>query len=114
MGTAAELKRSGSGELVTLTAGPNGLPAEKLKSLQFVEDVISAEGEVRMVVRDAEAALPKPLEFLRQDGISVVRIAMTKLPLDDVFLKYAGTKFEAGGRVGEAGRCGGCSAGGEE
>ena len=101
LGTAAELKCSVGGELITLTAGPNGLPAEKLKSLQFVEDVISAEGEVRVVVRDAEAALPKLLEFLRQDGVSVARVAMTKPTLDDVFLKYAGTKFEAGGRVAE-------------
>jgi ABC-2 type transport system ATP-binding protein len=101
LGTAAELKRSVGGELITLTAGPNGLPSEKLRSLEFVEDVISAEGEVRVVVRDAEAALPKLLEFLRQDGISVARVSMTKPTLDDVFLKYAGTKFEAGGRVSE-------------
>jgi ABC-2 type transport system ATP-binding protein len=101
LGTAAELKRSVGGELITLTAGPNGLPSEKLRSLEFVEDVISAEGEMRVVVRDAEAALPKLLEFLRQDGISVARVSMTKPTLDDVFLKYAGTKFEAGGRVSE-------------
>jgi ABC-2 type transport system ATP-binding protein len=101
LGTAAELKRSVGGELITLTAGPNGLPSEKLRSLEFVQDVISAEGEVRVVVRDAEAALPKLLEFLRQDGISVARVSMTKPTLDDVFLKYAGTKFEAGGRVSE-------------
>ena len=67
-----------------------------------MQDVIAAEGEVRVVVvRDAEAALPKLLEFLRQDGISVARVSMTKPTLDDVFLKYAGTKFEAGGRVSE-------------
>ena len=101
LGTAAELKRSVGGELITLTAGPNGLPSEKLRGLEFVQDVIAAEGEVRVVVRDAEAALPKLLEFLRQDGISVARVSMTKPTLDDVFLKYAGTKFEAGGRVSE-------------
>jgi len=101
LGTAAELKRSVGGELITLTAGPNGLPSEKLRTLEFVQDVIAAEGEVRVVVRDAEAALPKLLEFLRQDGISVARVSMTKPTLDDVFLKYAGTKFEAGGRVSE-------------
>jgi len=101
LGTAAELKRSVGGELITLAAGPNGLPSEKLRTLEFVQDVIAAEGEVRVVVRDAEAALPKLLEFLRQDGISVARVSMTKPTLDDVFLKYAGTKFEAGGRVSE-------------
>lgn len=101
LGTATELKRSVGGELITLTARPNGLPAEKLRGLEFVEDVISVEGEVRVVVRDAESALPKLLEFLRKDGISVSRVAMTKPTLDDVFLKYAGTKFEAGGRVTE-------------
>jgi len=45
--------------------------------------------------------LPKLLEFLGQAGIFVVRMAMTKPTLDGVFLKYVGTRFEAGARVSE-------------
>lgn len=101
LGTAAELKRSVGGEIVTLSLTANTFALESLKSLEFVEDVIVAEEEVRVVVQDAEAALPQLLDHLRQDGISVARVAMTKPTLDDVFLKYAGTKFEAGGRVSE-------------
>lgn len=101
LGTAAELKRSVGGEIITLSLAANTFALESLKSLEFVEDVIVAEEEVRVVVQDAEAALPQLLDHLRQDGISVARVAMTKPTLDDVFLKYAGTKFEAGGRVSE-------------
>lgn len=101
LGTAAELKRSVGGEIVTLSLTANTFALESLKSLEFVEDVIATEEEVRVVVQDAEAALPQLLDHLRQDGISVARVAMTKPTLDDVFLKYAGTKFEAGGRVSE-------------
>ncbi|MEM4500809.1 MAG: ATP-binding cassette domain-containing protein [Thermofilaceae archaeon] len=101
LGTAAELKRSVGGEIITLSLTANTFALESLKSLEFVEDVIVAEEEVRVVVQDAEAALPQLLDHLRQDGISVARVAMTKPTLDDVFLKYAGTKFEAGGRVSE-------------
>ena len=73
----AELKRSVGGELITLTAGPNGLPAEK-------EDVISAEGEVRVVVRDAEAALlaMRELELrrLRHDRLELYTRAVQRRP----------------------------------
>lgn len=101
VGTAAELKRSVGGEIITLSIAGNPFVPERLRSLESVEDVILAEEEVRVVVKDAEAALPRVLEGLRQDGVSVVRAAITKPTLDDVFLKYAGTRFEAGGRVGE-------------
>ncbi|MCS7240129.1 MAG: ATP-binding cassette domain-containing protein [Candidatus Bipolaricaulota bacterium] len=101
VGTAMELKRSVGGEVITLSLKSNAFAPERLRSLSFVQDVIVAEEEVRVVVQDAETSLPSLLEFLRQDGVSVTRVAMTKPTLDDVFLKYAGTRFEAGGRVSE-------------
>ncbi|MEM3485422.1 MAG: ATP-binding cassette domain-containing protein, partial [Candidatus Methanomethyliaceae archaeon] len=76
LGTAAELKRSVGGEIITLSLAANTFALESLKSLEFVEDVIVAEEEVRVVVQDAEAALPQLLDHLRQDGISVARVAM--------------------------------------
>lgn len=101
VGTAAALKRSVGGEIITLTISGNSSVPERLKRLEFVEDVIAVEDEIRVVVEDAEAALPQVLESLRRDGVSVTRAAITKPTLDDVFLKYAGTRFEAGGRVSE-------------
>lgn len=101
LGRAPELKHSVGGEVITLSLATNAFVPERLKSLEFVEDVIAAEEEVRVVVGDAEAALPRLLDHLRQDGISVAKVSITKPTLDDVFLKYAGTKFEAGGRVSE-------------
>lgn len=101
LGTALELKRSVGGEVITLTPASNAFVAEGLRGLEFVEDVIVADEEVRVVVKDAEAALPRLLDHLRQDGISVAKVSITKPTLDDVFLKYAGTRFEAGGRVSE-------------
>ncbi len=101
VGTGAELKRSVGGEIITLTVSGNSLLPQRLRDLEFVEDVIAAGEEIRVVVEDAEAALPLVLESLRRDGVSVARAAITKPTLDDVFLKYAGTRFEAGGRVSE-------------
>ena len=101
LGRASELKHSVGGEVITLSLATNAFVPARLKSLEFVEDVIAAEGEVRVVVRDAEAALPRLLDHLRQDGVSVAKVSITKPTLDDVFLKYAGTKFEAGGRVSD-------------
>ncbi len=101
LGTGLELKRSVGGEVIALALASDAFVPERLKKLEFVEDVIAAEEEVRVVVQDAEAALPRLLDLLRQDGISVAKVSITKPTLDDVFLKYAGTRFEAGGRVSD-------------
>ncbi|MFN3346932.1 MAG: ABC transporter ATP-binding protein, partial [Candidatus Bipolaricaulaceae bacterium] len=58
LGTASDLKRSVGGEVITLSLASNASVPDRLGSLEFVEDVIVAE-EVRVVVRDAEACLPK-------------------------------------------------------
>jgi len=101
VGTGADLKRSVGGEVITLSVVGDSFDPARLRALEFVADVIATEEEVRVVVEDAEAALPKVLESLRRDGVSVARASITKPTLDDVFLKYAGTRFEAGGRVSE-------------
>lgn len=101
VGTGADLKRSVGGEVITLSVVGDSFDPARLRALEFVADVIATEEEVRVVVDDAEAALPKVLESLRRDGVSVARASITKPTLDDVFLKYAGTRFEAGGRVSE-------------
>ncbi|MCR4391721.1 MAG: ATP-binding cassette domain-containing protein [Candidatus Acetothermia bacterium] len=103
-GTPEELKRSVGGEVITLSLGSNDFRpecVERLRALELVEDVIAEDFEVRVVVKDYEAALPRIMEALREERLSVARVSMTKPTLDDVFLKYAGTRFEAGGRISE-------------
>jgi ABC-2 type transport system ATP-binding protein len=41
------------------------------------------------------------MDFLRSQNVSAGRISIAKPTLDDVFLKYAGTRLEASGRLAE-------------
>jgi ABC-2 type transport system ATP-binding protein len=103
LGTAEELKRSVGGELILLNADDTIVEAcsNKVRGLSPVGDVMADNSELRVVVKDAETALPEIMEVLREECVTVKRISITKPTLDDVFLKYAGTRLEAGGRISE-------------
>jgi ABC-2 type transport system ATP-binding protein len=103
-GTADELKRSLQGEVISFSLEGNSIKEEslqKLRKLSSTRDVIVNKSELNVLVEDAETALPEVMELLRVEGISAEKISITKPTLDDVFLKYAGTRFETSGRISE-------------
>jgi ABC-2 type transport system ATP-binding protein len=103
LGTAEELKRSVGGEVILLSAEENidDNCVDKVRSLSLVDDVIGDSIELSVVVKDAETVLPQIMEVLREKCVTVKKISVTKPTLDDVFLKYAGTRLEAGGRISD-------------
>jgi ABC-2 type transport system ATP-binding protein len=103
-GTAEELKRSLGGEVILFTLQNTDVAEEslrKLRSAETVKDVIVNNSELSILVEDAETSLPCIMELLRSEGIKTERISITKPTLDDVFLKYAGTRLETSGRISE-------------
>jgi len=103
-GTADELKRSLQGEVISFSFQGNSIKEEsiqKLRKLSSTRDVIVDKSELNVLVEDAETALPMVMETLRVEGISAEKISITKPTLDDVFLKYAGTRLETSGRISE-------------
>jgi ABC-2 type transport system ATP-binding protein len=104
LGTTEELKHSIGGEVILFSLGGNGISEElvqKIKGLSFVKDAIVDNSELSVLVEDAEIALPHVMDVLRSTGVSAGKISMTKPTLDDVFLKYAGSRLEASGRITE-------------
>jgi ABC-2 type transport system ATP-binding protein len=102
-GTSEELKRSVGGEVILLNANEkvNEDCLDKVRGLSLVNDVIANDSELSVLVKDAETVLPNVMEVLRVGCINVKKISITKPTLDDVFLKYAGTRLESGGRISE-------------
>jgi ABC-type multidrug transport system, ATPase component len=94
-GTASELKHSIRRDVIQFNLGNHGVDEiivlKKIRSLDFVSDVAIHNSELKVVVEDAETALPDIMEILRTEGITVAKISTTRPTLDDVFLKYAGT-----------------------
>jgi len=104
IGTAAEIKRSLGGEIMLFTLEGSTLKPElpqKIKKLSFVKDVIVDNSNLSVLVDNAEMALPYVMDILRNEGLSAGKVSITKPTLDDVFLKYAGTKLEEMGRISE-------------
>jgi ABC-2 type transport system ATP-binding protein len=93
-GTASELKHSIRRDVIQFNLDNHGVDEivlKKIRNMDFVSDVAIHNSELKVVVEDAETALPDIMEILRTDGITVAKISTTRPTLDDVFLKYAGT-----------------------
>jgi ABC-2 type transport system ATP-binding protein len=104
LGTAEELKHSLGGEVLLFSLDGNGVSEEfvqKVKKLSFVKEVIVSNSELSVLVEDAEIALPYVMDVLKSANVSTSKISITKPTLDDVFLKYAGSRLEASGRITE-------------
>ncbi|MGB9853497.1 MAG: ATP-binding cassette domain-containing protein [Candidatus Bathyarchaeales archaeon] len=103
-GTSEELKHSLGGEVISLNLG-NAAPKPELrkeiKRLGFVKDVFIENSNVNVLVENAEIALPHVMELIKNEGVTVDKVSITKPTLDDVFLKYAGTRLEEKGRISD-------------
>ena len=98
VGSPVELKESVGRETLTITL---------LKSQKSVgqtipslpEDmgvVISKDSEkLNILTRNGERSIPRILELFKDAGLSVESVSLSKITLDDVFMKYAKTRFEA-------------------
>ncbi|MEM0217119.1 MAG: ATP-binding cassette domain-containing protein [Candidatus Bathyarchaeia archaeon] len=104
-GTPESLKHSVGGEIISIEVENQALNPkvlEMIRGLDTVNDVISGENEISIMVQDAEHSLPEIIETLRISKILVKKTSIIKPTLDDVFLKYAGTRLEAAsGRISE-------------
>jgi ABC-2 type transport system ATP-binding protein len=104
MGTAEALKHCVGGEIIRLSMEGNSVSEdflEKVRKLNVANEVVVNDLEVDIGVGDAETALPQVMEVLRTGHVSVKKISLTKPSLDDVFVKYAGTRLESIGTIRE-------------
>ncbi|MEM3833336.1 MAG: ATP-binding cassette domain-containing protein [Thermoprotei archaeon] len=103
-GTSEELKHSLGGEIVAFTLEKTVLKPELVqdfRKLGFVKDVFVEDGSLSVFVDDAESTLPSLMNIFKGEGISVGKVSITKPTLDDVFLKYVGTRLEEKGRISD-------------
>jgi ABC-2 type transport system ATP-binding protein len=103
-GTAEELKRSIGGQVILFNLQKIDVTEEslrKLRNVETVKEVILTNSELSILVEDAETSLPQIMDLLRSEDIQTEKISITKPTLDDVFLKYAGTRLETSGRISE-------------
>jgi ABC-2 type transport system ATP-binding protein len=104
MGTAEELKHSLGGEIISFMLEGSNFKSElpnKIRKLGFVKDIFINNSNLNVLVDNAEVALPHIIDVLKNEGSSASKVSITKPTLDDVFLKYAGTRLEEKGRISD-------------
>jgi ABC-2 type transport system ATP-binding protein len=91
------------GDVLTITGKTPGLSA-KLKELGYLVMSDSSGGHCDLVVTSGETLIPHLLETLKASGMEVEAVSLKKPTLDDVFLKYTGSRINEGENWVEARR----------
>jgi ABC-2 type transport system ATP-binding protein len=95
IGSPTQLKASVGGDVLTLVSKMPGF-AKKVKKLGYSAITESPNGQIDLLVSSGESLIPHLIESLTATGIKVEAVSLKKPTLDDVFLKYTGTRIEAG------------------
>ena len=95
IGSPLELKESVGKETITII-----LQSSSEKTMPPLSDdlgmISSNDGNtIKILTRNGEHAIPRILESFKNAGLNVDSVSLNKITLDDVFIKYAKTKFEA-------------------
>jgi ABC-2 type transport system ATP-binding protein len=100
-GTPEDLKRSVGGETIRFSLERNvpDVIAKKIKNMKIVVDVVPGNHELGVFADDAGIALPRIMDILKKNNVYIKEVSIKKPNLDDVFLKYAGTRIESVERV---------------
>nr|MDO8087583.1 ATP-binding cassette domain-containing protein [Candidatus Sigynarchaeum springense] len=92
------LKASVGAETITVALAcpePGDGVVGSLKGLDGVGDIVVNEGTINIHVKAADRAIPGVIDVLRSNGVVINKISTSMPSLDDVFLKYAGTRLES-------------------
>ncbi len=101
-GSPTELKAHLGGDVITLSFKDNGTSPEfqatrvqeVLRDQAFVRSTtVNAEKNLTVVVENGSEAIPLVMRLLDHEGLVVASLSLTSPSLDDVFLKYTGTRI---------------------
>ncbi|MBI4267015.1 MAG: ABC transporter ATP-binding protein [Chloroflexi bacterium] len=95
VGPPSRLKASVGGDVLTVSSTTPGCPAA-LGELGYSVIAASPGGHFDLLVADGEQVIPRLIEALRAKGIDVRTVALKKATMDDVFLRYTGSRMDEG------------------
>ncbi|MDE1818936.1 MAG: ATP-binding cassette domain-containing protein [Thaumarchaeota archaeon] len=97
IGSPVDLKESVGKETLTITLkSQKSLSEQVLPVLDDGLGLVSQDGNmIKISTRNGEHAIPKILQSFRDAGLDVDSVSLNKITLDDVFIKYAKTRFES-------------------
>lgn len=91
------LKDGLEGDMITVKTSAVQELAGKLKELDLVKDMRQTDDELRVVVRNGNAFMPRIVEVAASHGIRVESMSIREPTLEDVFLHFTGRKIRGEG-----------------
>ena len=92
------LKRELKADTITLKVSDPEAFVEKAKKLEFTKDIFLMGEEVKMMVERGENLVPDVVEFASSNGIHINSIEVEHPNLEDVFIKYTGSRIVGEGK----------------
>ncbi len=95
IGTPIELKATVGGDVVTITA-KNASLSSAIRELEYETISEPLNGTADLLVKNGEKAIPRIVEGFKSRGVELDSVFLKKPTLDDVFLKYTGSRIDDG------------------
>lgn len=90
------LKRELKADTITIQVDKPDLFVEKVKTLEFVENVFQEDSTIKLLVERGENLIPPLVSFANRNDIMVKSIELQHPNLEDVFISYTGTSITEG------------------
>lgn len=92
------LKRELKADTITINVDSPQEFVEKIQDLEFIKDAFLMDGEVKLLVEMGENLIPSVVEFASQEGFPVKSVELDHPSLEDVFIKFTGSKISSEGK----------------
>jgi ABC-2 type transport system ATP-binding protein len=90
------LKRELKADTITLMVDDPEKFQNLAKDLDFIKEMFVVDGEIKLMVERGENLITKVVNFAGQNGIEVKSVELDHPNLEDVFIKYTGSKMKGG------------------
>jgi ABC-2 type transport system ATP-binding protein len=95
IGTPSELKATVGGDVITVTA-KNASLSDIIGQLGYATISEPLNGTADLLVKNGEKAIPRIVQEFKEKGVELESVFLKKPTLDDVFLKYTGSRIDDG------------------
>jgi ABC-2 type transport system ATP-binding protein len=95
IGTPSKLKSAVGGDVITITAQHASLSAV-VGELGYTTISEPLNGTADLLVENGETVIPRMVEEFKNKGVELDSVFLKKPTLDDVFLKYTGSRMDDG------------------
>lgn len=90
------LKRELKADTITLMVDNPQKFEEIADDLDFIKDIYVMDGEIKIMVERGENLITRIVNIAEKNGIGIKSVELDHPDLEDVFIKYTGSKMEGG------------------